>query len=443
MAVGRFDTKSVEVWPRIRARRARRAAGDRPSGKASTPSPTTPAFRRFIEPRIPVRRASRERPGSPRLLQDHGRLVRADPASRPATTSKMAAQYEVPYVRQPERVEPGKPRSSYASTTLDRRVRERHHWSRPSNGRPIKIEGNDRSIPGVGAVPTSSARPRSSPSTIRCGRRRSAISTGSPTGIHVPQPACSGQIAALEAATRARGFAILLTGAITSPSTRRAAEDGHRSRHAGGQAGTSPRRWVHRRSEAASQGGLFGRAPRRPACISTRPRVVVSIDGDILDQRGRRQVGLSRRFMDERQGRVEKRGGQGRSADAPQPSPRHPNLTSAKADHHRRRRARCDGTASSIAPRRRRRDARKASEGADPDATLDAWIDARRRRRWPLPEGRESSCIAGATQPTRGVLEAVYRLNATLGNIGDGGDLPRTPVLPRSRDRSPIPSSRR
>ena len=371
----------------------------------------TPSFRRFV---------GREYPAAAHLAAGPDRRGFFKVMAASFAMMGLAAcddvedgrQYEVPYVRQPERIE-ASATLTYASTALIDGFANGITVT-TTNGRPIKIEGNDRhpwSLGGTDIFGQASVLGLYDPARSQTVRYLNRIS-----GWDTFRNQMLGQVASLKA-DGGKGFR-LLTGTVTSPSTIALIQAIMKA---------MPQAKWHMASplgspalEAASQ-AVFGRR------VDTRlhfdkAKVVVAFEGDFLDN-GPAQVGLSRRYMEAR--RASAASGSLLTLHAVASTP---SLTSAKADHHVA--VEPDEMAQLVD-----RVAAAATGGpapaeieAHPDARVDAWV-ARAARA--LVAARGASIVtAGATQP-EAVIEAVHRLNAALGNVGTTVTYAE-PVLPHA-----------
>ena len=328
-------------------------------------------------------------------------------------------QYEVPYVRQPERIE-ASATLTYASTTLVDGFANGITVT-TTNGRPIKIEGNGRhpwSLGGTDIFGQASVLGLYDPTRSQTVRFLNRISDWDTFRNQM-----LGHVAALKT-DKGKGFR-LLTGSITSPSTialiQAVMKDMPQAKwHMASSLGAPA-------LESASQ-AVFGQR------VDTRlhfdkAKVVVAFEGDILDN-GPAQVGLSRRYIEARRASAAKGALLTLHAAASTPS-----LTSAKADYHLAVEPGAmahlvDRVAAEVSGGGAGAPEGAATDGAATHSDLgtDAWA-ARVARALAAARG-ESIVTAGATQPAA-VIEAVHRLNAALGNIGATVTYAE-PVLPQA-----------
>ncbi len=354
----------------------------------------TPAFRRLVE---------REYPAAAHLAAGPDRRGFFKIMAASFAMSGLAAcgdavvdgrQYEVPYVRQPERVEPGRPLAYASAALLDGFANG--ILVTTVDGRPIKIEGNPAhpwSLGGTDVFAQASVLDLYDPSRSQAVRYLDRISDWDALREALLDP-----VARLREA-RGEGLA-LLTGLTTSPSL---------VAQIGAVLGALPKARWHMMpppggaalTEASR--AVFG-APLDQHWHFDKARVIVSIDGDLLDA-GPRQVGDARRYARARQD----------SAAAGRLLTLHaaastPSLTSAKADHH------VSVEPGAMADLVARLAAAVAAPGgaADPGDKVGAWV-ARAAAALRAAPG-EGIVLAGATQAAD-VHAAVHRLNAALGNF--------------------------
>ncbi len=303
---------------------------------------------------------------------------------------------EVPYVRAPERMEPGT-WLQYASVALLDGFANGILVS-TRNGRPLKIEGNPEHPWSRGGTDVQGQAsvlglydPNRSQTVRRLGRASSWAAFRSETGA---------RFATLRG-TRGEDFR-LLTGPVTSPLVLAQIEAIREAYPA--------MRW---HSHAAVDRAPMYEATRRAFGRSLetrwrfdRARVIVALDGDFLDA-GVQQVGAARDWVAARRASIAAGGLLAMHAAGPIP-----NLTLAKADFP------VAASSAEIATLARRLLADLAGPGAPPPATADAPALDRWRARAAaaLHAARGSSLVvAGSTQPAE-VQEAVHRLNFLLGN---------------------------
>ena len=315
-----------------------------------------------------------------------GETARADPRDR-----------EVPFVNQPEGVNPSAPLYFASSSLIDGFANGVLVTTR--DGRPLKIEGN--------------------PQHPWCRGGTDIFAQASVLGLYDPQRSAEVRFAgrasswqAFRAAMAGKFGALradggkglrLLTGPVTSPSLL--------AQIAALQRIFPSMRWHDH--AAIDRSGLFEGTQRafgrrlETQWRFERARTVVAFDGDFLDN-GPHQIGLSRRWIDARREAIASGGLlEMHCANAV------PNLTSAKADHP------LVATPSEIAALAdallaRVSGARKPppSAGGSPQMI---WLE---RATAALQAARGASLvIAGSTQPPE-IQETVHRINAALGNIG-------------------------
>ena len=363
----------------------------------------TPAFRQFLHAEFPA--AARlaptlDGPGRRRFLK----VMAASFAMAGLAgcgddkTTEDGRTQEVPYVRNPERVEVGN-LLQYASTSMlagygtGVLVGTR-------NARPIRIDGNaEHPWTRGGTDPFAQA---SVLGLYDPDRSQAVLYLGRASSWQAFRASTVGPLAVLRA-NRGAGLR-LLTGTVTSPTLL--------ARIAVLQSAYPEMVWhsqdpTHGDAAAAAR-AAFGRAVQ-PRFHFDRARTVVSLDGDFLDH-GPQQIGQALDWSLARAAAA-KSGSLLALHDA---SPT-PSLTSAKADHPLA--AAPDAIASLAAGLL----ADLSSPGAAPDAPgagadpVAAW---RARAGAALASARgQSIVLAGAAQPAV-VQEAAHRLNAALGNAG-------------------------
>ena len=355
----------------------------------------TPAFRDFLSKEFPS--ASRLADGPDR--RQFFRLMAASFAM--AGLSACSAEgnprdHEVPYVRNPERIEPGAPLVYTTATLLDGIANGATVLTR--NGRPLKVEGNDShpwSRGGSDIFAQASILDLYDPSRSQAVRYLARISSWD---------AFRGAVVGRFAALKADGGENLrlLTGPLSSPTLL--------AQIAALQQAFPKMKWhVHApvASEAAAgTAAAYGRKLQTRWRFD-RAKLVVALDGDFLDA-GPHQLGTSRDW-------IEARRASGKAGDllALHVAASTPSLTSAKADYHLslgstdlaglvgRLQAAVSGDASTTPPRG--------------DDAASVWV---RRAAAALTAARGASIVlAGAAQPST-VHEAVHRLNEALGNVG-------------------------
>ena len=364
----------------------------------------TPAFRRLI---------ALEYPAAAHLAQGPDRRTFFKLMAASFALTGLAAcdadedgrTVEVPYVRQPERIEAGQP-LVYASTALVDGFANGILVT-TVDGRPIKIEGNPKhpwSRGGTDIFGQASVLGLYDPARSQAVRYLNRISDWDTFRNRLLGP-----VAALRA-DGGKGLRIL-TGPMTSPSTIFLLEAILK--------GLPQVKW-HMMSplgvpahETASTATFGTRVDTR--LHFEKARVVVAFDGDFLDH-GPGQVGLSRRFSEARQA----------SATTGKLLTLHavastPNLTSAKADYHL---AADPDELAGLAHQL----AEMVSTGSSAPGIGKA-ADWLARAATALLDAKGAGIVtAGATQTTA-VIEAVHRLNAALGNTGTTVDY-AAPVLP-------------
>ncbi len=351
----------------------------------------TPAFRHFVEAEFPAASRLADGPDRRHFL----RLMAASfaMAGLAACDAPDGRGKEVPYVRNPERIEPGVPLVYASSAVLDGIANGILVTTR--NGRPLKIEGNADhpwSRGGTDAFGQASILDLYDPARSQTVRYLNRVSTW-----QAFRGAMTGQFAALRA-DQGQGLRVL-TGPLTSPSflaqmdrVRQDFPNLHWHVHAP----------VGRSCTYEATRRMFGR-PLETRWAFDKARVVVSIGGDFLDP-GPQQIGFSRAFMDARRAEA----GQGRLLELHSAAAT-PNLTSAKADRH-----------IVVAPAEL--EALVAALRAEVDTPTAVAGDP--RAAWLKSAGTalraakgQSIIVTSANQPVA-VQEAVHRLNAALGNIG-------------------------
>ncbi len=353
----------------------------------------TPAFRDFL---------AREFPSAARLADgpDRRQFVRLMAASFAlAGLSACSDQadnprdHEIPYVRNPERVEPGAPLTYTSATLLDGYANGATVTT--VDGRPLKVEGNAShpwSRGGSDIFAQASILDLYDPLRSQSVRYLSRISSW-----QAFRGAAVGRFAALRS-EGGEGLR-LLTGPVTSPTLLAQIEVMRR---------IYPRMRWHGHAptgSAAAEGAAaaFGR-PLLARHRFDRAEVVVAIDGDFLDA-GPHQVGTSRDWIEARRASA----GAGRLLTLHAASAT-PSLTSAKADYH----AALGPAELADLPERLRAEIAAPTTPVEGDVA-GAWV-ARAAASLGNARGR-GIVTAGAFQPPA-VHEAVHRLNEALGNIG-------------------------
>ncbi len=372
----------------------------------------TPEFRAFLEKEFPAVMDLSGGPDRRRFLK----LMAASFALAGLTgcdEREDKRNYEVPYVRNPERMQPSEP-LYYASTALVDGFAN-GILVQTLNGRPLKVEGNPQhpwSRGGTDVFGQASVLGLYDPARSASVRRLDRVSNW-----QAFRGMATGQFAAL----RAQGGAglRLLTGPLTSPlllgqiaAMREAYPD-----MAWHSYGPVDRTALHEGAKRA-----FGRA------LDTRwrfseARVIVSLDGDFLDP-GPQQVGVAQDWIAARRASIA--GGGLLTMHAAGPIP---NLTSAKAD---------DPVAASqpeVLALAQGLLADLSGPDAPPTAAADASpiVSWRARAAAALHGARGAGLVvAGTSQPAE-VHELVHRLNAALGNAGKTVFYAE-PVVPETQD---------
>ena len=351
----------------------------------------TPAFRNFLAAEFPAAAKLADGPDRRQFL----RLMAASFAMAGLTACDAAdsRSKEVPYVRNPERIEPGQALSYASSAVLDGIANG--ILVTTFNGRPLKIEGNPQhpwSRGGTDAFGQASILDLYNPARSQTVRYLNRISTWAAF-----RGAMTGQFAAIKAKS-GEGFR-LLTGPITSPSIL-AQIDAMRV--------DFPQMHWHRHDVMAREPLYAGTMQAFGERLETRwafdkARAVVSIDGDFLDA-GPQQVALSRAFTEAR--RTAAARGDLLELHAAASTP---NLTSAKADRH-------------IALDTADLTALVGALGSEVDTPAGLSGDPRSvwlaRTGAALRKARGASIVLAGATSSPAIHEAVHRLNAALGNIG-------------------------
>ncbi len=374
--------------------RARLAGGDGPQVWRSLEAlAETPAFRDFL---------TKEFPSAARLADgpDRRQFVRLMAASFAfAGLSACSADAgnprdrEIPYVRNPERVEPSAPLVYTSATLLDGIANGATVTT--FDGRPLKVEGNAShpwSRGGTDIFLQASILDLYDPLRAQTVLFLNRISSWD---------AFRGAMLGRFAAIRAEGGAglRLLTGPVTSP-TLLGAIDAMRAAYPG-------MTWhVHAPAGTAALDGAAAAFGRR---LQTRyafgkAQVVVALDGDILDA-GPAQVGTARDWIDARLASA--RTGRLLTLHSAAATP---SLTSAKADFH----VAVNGSEMLALVGRLAAEVAAPSDPAADDL-VGQWV---KRAGAALAANRGRGIVtAGAMQPAA-VHEAVHRLNGALGNNG-------------------------
>ncbi len=352
----------------------------------------SPAFREFVEAEFPSVALLAAGPDRRRFLK----LMAASfaLAGLSGCGDGDGRSQEVPYVRNPEHLEPGAP-LSYASIAMLDGLANGVVVS-TVNGRPIKVEGNQQhpwSRGGTDVFGQASVLGLYDPARSQSVRYLGRISSWESF-----RGAMTGRFAALRA-LNGRGLR-LLTGPVTSPSlaaqiaaTREAFPEMHW--HSADPA----------TGGAAYQGTqlAFGRRLETRWRFD-RARVVVALDGDFLDP-GPQQVGVSRDWIEARHAAA---------AHGALPEMHAavtvPNLTSAKADHT------LVAGPSAVAALADELLVAASGQALPTSGGQDGEWRARAAAALLGAKGA-GIVLAGASQPAT-VHAAVARLNAALGNLG-------------------------
>ncbi len=374
--------------------RARLAGGNGPQVWRSLEAVAeTPAFRDFLTKEFPS--ASRLADGPDR--RQFFRLMAASFALAGLAACSQdpgdPRNHEIPYVRNPERVEPSAPLVYTSATLLDGIANGATVTT--VDGRPLKVEGNAAhpwSRGGSDIFAQSSILDLYDPLRAQTVRYLDRISSWD---------AFRGAMLGRFAAIRAEGGEglRLLTGPVTSP-TLLASIDAMRAAY--------PKMKWHVHAPAggealAGAAAAFGR-PLQVRYTFAKARVVVALDGDVLDA-GPAQIGTSRDWVDARQASVKAGPLLTLHSAASTPS-----LTSAKADYH----------VAVNASEMRDLVGRLGAEVSAPtlpaaDDLVGQWV---KRAGAALAANRGAGIVtAGAAMPAA-VHEAVHRLNGALGNHG-------------------------
>lgn len=374
----------------------------------------TPAFKRFIE---------REYPAAAHLAKGPDRRGFFKLMAASFAMAGLAAcdngddgrSKEVPYVRQPEGLEPGVP-LSYASTSIIDGFANGVLVT-TVNGRPIKIEGNPEhpwSRGGTDIFAQASVLGLYDPARSQTVRYLNRIASWDAF-----RAAMIGPVAALREG-KGRGLRIL-SGPLTGPSLIAQIHTLMKD--------LPEARW--HMMPPVSEGMLteatqktFGRR------LATRwhferTRVVVSIDGDFLDP-GPGQVGLSRAWMEAREASAAN--GHLLTLHAVASTP---NLTSAKADYH------LAAEPSDIVALVGRLAAAVDAPTPASDDKAAVWLN---RAAAALRGAKGSGIVLAGAMQSVAVHEAVHRLNQALGNIGKTVAF-ADPVLPESGTVSELVSA--
>ena len=357
----------------------------------------TPAFRRFMEAEFPAVTdlcVGPERRTFLKLMAASFALAGLAGCDDPPD----GRVEEVPYVHDPERMQPSATLSYASVALLDGFANGILVATR--NGRPLKIEGNSEhpfSRGGTDVFGQASVLDLYDPA-----RSQTVRHLGKASNWQTFRGYKLGRFAALRA-DGGNGLR-LLTGPVTSPSLR--------AQITSMQQAFPAMRWhTHTPVDRAAlyEGTMraFGR-PLETRWRFNRTHVVVSLDGDFLDV-GPHQVGVARDWVTARQASAASG-----SLMAIHAAGSIPNLTSAKADHP------LVATPAQISALV----AGLLGDLANPAGPPQAASDASPAERWraraaeALHAHRGTSLVvAGSTAPAE-IQEAVHRLNAALGNIG-------------------------
>ncbi len=377
----------------LRARLSRMNSGGRSAWRSLDAIADTPAFRDLLAREYPAVSDLAAGPDRRRFLK----LMAASLALSGLAGGHARADdrdWEVPFVNQPERAEPGADLHFASLALVDGYANGILVTTR--DGRPFKIEGNPQhpwSRGGTDVLGQASVLGLYDPQRSAAVRFRDR-----PSSWAAFRRAVTGPFAAFRA-EQGRGVS-LLTGPLTSPSLL--------SQIAAMRRMFPAMRW---HSHAPVDRGALYEATRRAfgRTLETRwrfaeARVIVSLDGDFLDL-GVGQVGLARDWAQARRASIA--GGRLLELHAANALP---NLTGAKADHYLAAApdeiaALADGLLDDVA----------GTPAAATDASpLSRW---RARAAAALRAAPGASLvIAGAAQPAE-VHEAAHRLNHALGNI--------------------------
>lgn len=376
--------------PDLPALRARLAGGDGPRFWRSLDAVAdSDEFRTYLAVEFPAASRLAAQPGRRGFLK----LMAASFALGGLTACGVDGRdYEVPYVKEPERIVPGAPLSYASSALFDGFGNGILVTTR--NGRPLKVEGNPDhpwSRGGTDILGQASVLGLYDPF-----RSQAVQHLGRPASWGAFNGAMLAETATWRA-TGGKGLA-LLTGPITSPTV---AAELARLRKLYPEA-----RWF---AGSSRDGILEGARLAYGRPVETLPdfgkaRAIVSLDGDFLDL-GPGQVGLSRRWSDARRAALAE--GQLLPLFSAAPTP---GLTSAKADDAVPASA---GRLEEIA----RAMLAAAGGGAEPagDDPTGRWA----RRAWTaLAQGRGAGIVTAGLSADPALHALVHRLNGALGNTG-------------------------
>ena len=361
----------------------------------------TPLFRHFVEAEFPAAARLAAGPDRRQFL----RLMAASfgLAGLSACSQGDGRDSEVPYVRSPERIEPGAPLVYASSSILDGIANGITVLTR--NGRPLKVEGNARhpwSRGGTDIFAQASILDFYDPLRSQTVRHLNRIDTW-----QAFRGAMTGRFAALRA-DGGEGLR-LLTGPLTSPSLLAGIE---RLRQAFPKMRWHSHAPIGRDAVLDGADIAFGRR-LEPHYAFEQARVVVAIDGDFLDP-GPRQAGLSGAWARARRTAA----AEGRLL-ALHAAASTPTLTSAKADEH----AALDPADLAALPGRLA--AALSGELSSADDPLSRFVAGAAAA---LGQARgQGIVLAGAAQPAS-VHAAVHRLNDRLGNLGRTVSFSMSPV---------------
>ncbi|MBE7200310.1 MAG: TAT-variant-translocated molybdopterin oxidoreductase [Parafilimonas terrae] len=361
----------------------------------------TPAFRSFLDAEFPA--AARLATGPDRRQFIRLMAASLSMAGLAACSDETAGRNrEVPYVRNPERIEVGLPLYYASAAVTDGLANGVTVLTR--NGRPLKIEGNDRhpwSRGGTDVFGQSSILDLYDPL-----RSQSVLYLNRPSSWQAFRGAAVGRFAALK--EKGGEGLHLLTGPISSPSLLAQIE---------ALAKIFPALRWHSHAPAGFDTvleGAVGTFGRRllPRWRFDKAQVVVALDGDFLDP-GPHQVGTSRAWSEAR--KASAAGG----LLALHAATSMPTLTSAKADYRLSVRP---VVLAGLADRLGAAVDGDAPQGDDPGAV---WV---RRAAEALRGARGAGIVmAGAGQPAA-VHAAVHRLNEKLGNLGQTVSFTASPM---------------
>ncbi|HEX4768919.1 MAG TPA: TAT-variant-translocated molybdopterin oxidoreductase [Lichenihabitans sp.] len=350
----------------------------------------TPAFRSFLDAEFPAAARLAAGPDRRQFL----RLMAASfaMAGLAACSDTGGRSQEVAYVRDPERIVPGAPLVYASATLLDGIANGVTVLTR--NGRPLKIEGNDRhpwSRGGTDIFGQASILDLYDPL-----RSQAVLYLSRPSSWEAFRGAVTGPFAAIKA-DGGNGLR-LLTGPLSSPSLL--------AQVAALKTDFPALHW-HSFDPASGGGALDGAKAAFGTALQARwrfdkARVVVAIDGDFLDP-GPHQVGTSRDWADARKASAS---GDLLTLHAATSTP---TLTSAKADDHVTLRP------AELAGLPGRLQAAIGGDSPKGDDPVSLWLA---RAAAALAGARGAGIVLAGTDQPAAVHEAVHRLNDALGNLG-------------------------